>query len=223
MVPPREYNAVVKTINDLGWRATTHAVGDAAIDKVLDAYEAANAEHPIAGQRWAMEHLFVSRPEQLARMKRLDLVLAVQDDLYLAARFEKLSRDGAGEPEYTPVKTYLDKGFLVVGGTDSPVVHIDKNFELYHFLTRDTISDGIYGANERVTSREDLLRMVTINYAKLTGEADIQKAIECDKFADFAVLSDDFLTVAEKKNPGDAGDADLYVGGREVFRDPAMQ
>ena len=30
----------------------------------------------IAGKRWAIEHLFVSRPEQLARMKRLDLVLA---------------------------------------------------------------------------------------------------------------------------------------------------
>ena len=30
VVPPADYTAVVKTINDLGWRATTHAVGDAA-------------------------------------------------------------------------------------------------------------------------------------------------------------------------------------------------
>ena len=39
-------------------RATTHAVGDAAIDQVLDAYEAADAEHPIAGKRWAMLSFF---------------------------------------------------------------------------------------------------------------------------------------------------------------------
>jgi predicted amidohydrolase YtcJ len=47
VVPPAEYTAVVKTINELGWRATTHAVGDAAIDQVLDAYEAADAEYPM--------------------------------------------------------------------------------------------------------------------------------------------------------------------------------
>ena len=124
--------------------------------------------------------------------------------------------------QITPVKTYLDEGFLVVGGTNSPVVPFNPFFELYHFLTRDTISDGIYGANERVTSREDLLRMITINYAKLTGEADIKGSIESGKLADFAVLSDDFLTVAENKIP--AMRAMLtYVGGREVFRDPAMQ
>ena len=222
VVPPREYNAVVKTINDLGWRATTHAVGDAAIDQVLDAYEAANAEHAIAGKRWAIEHLFVSRPEQLARMKRLDLILAVQDHLYLAAPALKNYLGMARASQITPVKTYLDEGFLVVGGTDSPVVPFNPFFEFYHFLTRDTISDGIYGANERVTSREDLLRMITINYAKLTGEADIKGSIESGKLADFAVLSDDFLTVAENKIP--AMRAMLtYVGGREVFRDPAMQ
>jgi predicted amidohydrolase YtcJ len=222
VVPPREYEAVVKTINDLGWRATTHAVGDAAIDQVLDAYEAANAEHGIAGKRWAIEHLFVSRPEQLARMKRLDLVLAVQDHLYLAAPALKNYLGMARASQITPVKTYLDEGFLVVGGTDSPVVPFNPFFELYHFLTRDTISDGIYGANERVTSREDLLRMITINYAKLTGEADIKGSIESGKLADFAVLSDDFLTAAENKIP--AMRAMLtYVGGREVFRDPAMQ
>ena len=222
VVPPANFNAVVKTINDLGWRATTHAVGDAAIDEVLDAYEAANAEHPIAGKRWTIEHAFVSRPEQLTRMKNLDLILSVQDHLYLAAPALKnyLGIDRASQ--VTPVKTYLDAGFLVVGGTDSPVVPFNPFFEFYHFLTRDTITDGVYGANEAVRSREDLLRMITINYAKLTGEADIKGSIEPGKLADFAVLSDDLLTVAEAKIP--AMKAMLtYVGGREVFRDPGMR
>ena len=39
----------------------------------LAAYEAANAEHSLAGKRWAIEHLFVSRPDQLERIKKLDL------------------------------------------------------------------------------------------------------------------------------------------------------
>jgi predicted amidohydrolase YtcJ len=222
VVPPKEFTAVVKTINDLGWRATTHAVGDAAIDEVLDAYEAANAEHPIVGKRWAIEHLFVSRPEQLERMKKLDLILSVQDHLYLAAPALKKYLGAARASQITPVKSYLDAGFLVVGGTDSPVVPFNPFFEYYHFLTRDTITDGVYGTNEAVMSREDLLRMITINYAKLTGEANIKGAIEPGKLADFAVLSGDLLTVPAAKIPT-MRSLLTYVGGREVFRDAAMK
>jgi len=222
VVPPAAYNAVVKTINDLGWRATTHAVGDAAIDQVLDAYEAADAEHPIAGKRWAIEHLFVSRPAQLKRMKKLDLVLSVQDHLYLAAPALKNYLGAARASQITPVKSYLDAGFLVAGGTDSPVVPFNPFFAYYHFLTRDTITDGIYGANEAVTSREHLLRMITINYAKLTGEADIKGSIEPGKLADFAILSEDLLTVEAAKIPTMRALL-TYVGGREVYRDQAMR
>jgi predicted amidohydrolase YtcJ len=217
VVPPKEYNAVVKAINALGWRATTHAVGDAALDEVLDAYEAANAEQPILGKRWAIEHLFVSRPEQLARMKKLDLILSVQDHLYLAAPALKKYLGAARASQITPVKSYLDAGVLVVGGTDSPVVPFNPFFAYYHFLTRDTITDGVYGANEAVMSREDLLRMITINYAKLTGEADIKGSIEPGKLADFAVLSEDLLTVEAAKIQGMRALL-TYVGGREVYR-----
>ena len=222
VVSPKEFTAVVETINALGWRATTHAVGDAAIDEVLDAYEAANAEHPIVGKRWAIEHLFVSRPEQLARMKKLDLILSVQDHLYLAAPALKKYLGVARASQITPVKSYLDAGFLVVGGTDSPVVPFNPFFEFYHFLTRDTITDGVYGTNEAVMSRDDLLRMITINYAKLTGEASIKGAIEPGKLADFAVLSEDLLTVPAAKIPA-MRSLLTFVGGREVFRDAAMK
>ena len=122
----------------------------------------------------------------------------------------------------TPVKTYLDQGFLVVGGTDSPVVPVNPFWQFYHFLTRDTITDGIYGENERVTSRVDLLRMITINYARLTGEVDIKGSIEAGKLADFVVLSDDILSVAERNIPHMKALA-TYVSGKEVYRDPSYQ
>ena len=201
---------------------TTHAVGDAALDQVLDAYEAANAERPIAGRRWAIEHLFVSRPDQLARLKRLDVALSVQHHLYLAAPSLKKYLGPERASLITPVRTYLDNGFLVVGGTDAPVVPFNPFWAFYHFLTRNTISDGVYGESERVPSRVELLRMITINYARLTGEADIKGSIEPGKLADFAVLSDDLLTVPEQKIPQVKALA-TYVGGREVYRDPSYR
>src|SRR5437016_6192204 len=221
-VPPQPYTAIVQMLNEGGWRVTTHAVGDAALDQVLDAYEAANAERPIAGRRWSVEHLFVSRPDQIARLKKLDVVLSVQDHLYLAAPSLKKYLGPERASQITPVKTYLEQEFLVVGGTDSPVVPVNPFWQLYHFLTRDTISDGVYGENERVISRVELLRMITINYAKLTGEADIKGSIEPGKLADFVVLSDDILSVAERSIPNMKALA-TYVGGKEIYRDPSYR
>jgi predicted amidohydrolase YtcJ len=43
------YTDVVKELNRLGWRVATHAVGDAAIDEVLSAYEAADAGNRLRG------------------------------------------------------------------------------------------------------------------------------------------------------------------------------
>ena len=64
---------MVTGLNDRGWRVATHAVGDAAIDLVLDTYEKAHAAKPIAGRRWSIEHAFIGRPDHLPRIKALGL------------------------------------------------------------------------------------------------------------------------------------------------------
>ncbi len=222
VVPPDNFTAVIKEVNKLGWRATTHSVGDAALEEVLNAYEAANAERSLKGRRWAVEHAFIARPDQVARMKKLGLILSVQDHLYLAAPAMTKYWGRARAERVTPVKTYLDNGFLVVGGTDSSVVPFNPFWEIYHFHTRDTISDGVYGANEAVKSRTTLLRMITINYAKLIGEEKTKGSIEPGKLADFAILSQDLLKVPAKDIPATKALA-TYVGGKEVYRDPAWR
>lgn len=219
LVPAAKFAEVVKEINRMGWRAATHAVGDAALDEVLDAYEAANAEHSIAGKRWAVEHAFVTRPDQLARLKKLDVILSVQDHLYLAAPTLKNYWGMKRAAEVTPVRTYLNNGLLLIGGTDSPVVPFNPFWELYHFHTRDTMTDGVYGAEQAVSSRDLLLRMITSNYSKAVGE-DMLGSIEPDKVADFAILSEDLLTVAAKEMLRIKAVA-TYVGGKEVYPEPA--
>jgi len=93
---------------------------------------------------------------------------------------------------------------------------------MYHFLTRDTISDGVYGANQAVTSREAILRMMTINNAKLTDEEAIKGSIEAGKLADFAVLSADYMTIpaADVQNLKAMA---TYVGGNLVYNDPQFK
>lgn len=219
-VPQDRYTAVVRELNRQGWRVASHAVGDAAVDQVLEAYAAADRDQSIRGKRWSIEHFFVARPEQFPRARALDLVISAQNHLYLAGPSLVKYWGRTRAQQVTPVRTFLDQGFIVAGGTDSPVIPYSPFWAMYHFISRETISDGVYGANQRV-SREEALRMFTINNAKLTFEENIKGSIEPGKLADLVIVSGDFLTVPEKQieNLKALG---TMVGGRFVYSDPAL-
>ena len=212
------YTDVVKELNRLGWRVATHAVGDAAIDEVIAAYEAANAEKPIAGRRWALEHGFIAQPDQIARLKKLDLVVSAQDHLYLAGPSLVNYWGPARAARTTPMRAFLDAGFVVAGGTDSAVVPYPPLWVIYHFVTRDTISGGVLGADQKITRRE-ALQVETINNAYLTVEEKLKGSIEPGKLADLVVLPENILTCADK-NIERMTVSLTMVGGTVVYRRP---
>ena len=208
------FTEIVRLLNQRGWRVATHAVGDAAIDLVLDAYERANAQSPIAGRRWSIEHAFIGRRDHLPRMKSLGLALALQNHLYLAGPSLVRYWGAARAALTTPVRMYLDAELPVSSGTDAPVVPYPPLWTLYHFVTRDTISGGVLGPDQRVT-RAEALRMATMGNAWLMMEEAEKGSIEKGKLADLVVLSDDPLTCPEPRLR-DATVLLTIVGGRVV-------
>jgi len=206
--------ALVRDLNRLDWRVATHAVGDAAIDLVLNAYEKANAERSIVNRRWSIEHAFIGRPDHLPRMKALGAAISAQNHLYLAGpslvQYWGTTRAGIT----TPAKMYLDAGLQVSSGTDAPVVPYPPLWTIYHFVTRDTITGGVLGADQRV-SRQQALRMATINNAWLNMEERTKGSIEPDKLADLVILNEDPLTCPEPRLR-DAKVLATIVGGKVV-------
>lgn len=208
------YLSTVSALNDRGWRVATHAVGDAAIDLVLDAYEAANRQRSIVGRRWSIEHAFIGRPDHLPRMQALGVALAVQNHLYLAGPSLVQYWGAERAALTTPVKRYLDAGLPVSSGTDAPVVPYPPLWTLYHFVTRDTIAGGVLGPDQRI-SREQALRLATTGNAWLTFEEHEKGSIEVGKFADLVLLSEDPMTCPEPR----LRDAEVLLtmaGGRIV-------
>ena len=193
-------------------------VGDAAIDEVIAAYEAANAEKSITGRRWTLEHGFIAQPDQFARMKKLDLVISAQDHLYLAGPSLVNYWGPARAARTTPMRAFIDQGFVVAGGTDSAVVPYPPLWVIYHFVTRDTISGGVLGADQKIT-RKEALQVETINNAYMTFEERIKGSIEPGKLADLVVLPEDILTCAEK-HIEQMQVVMTMVGGTVVYRRP---
>ena len=209
------FHEIVRALNREGWRIGTHAVGDAAIDLVLDAYESANEESSIVGKRWTIEHGFIPRPDQFPRMSKLGVHITAQHHLYVAAP-SLIQYWGLERAQWvTPLRAYIDASIPVSLGTDTPVIPYPPLWVLYHFITRDTISAGIMGTKFKI-SREEALRAMSIGYAKLTFQEEVQGTLEPTKNADLVVLSNDILSC----EPSTIRDMDVLmtmVGGKFVF------
>ncbi len=214
-VPRERFVAVVAELNRLGWRVATHAVGDAAIDLVLDAYEQANAQHPISERRWVIEHGFLPTPDHFPRMRSLGLAVTAQNHLYLAAPSLVQYWGAERAARTTPLRTYLAEEIPVSIGTDSPVIPYNPWWVLYHFTTRGTISAGVLDSSEAVSVAE-ALSASSAGLAYLTFEEGEKGTLDPGMLADFTVLPVDPLAI-DPNTLEDVRPEVTVVGGRIVW------
>ena len=190
----------VKLCNQYDWRVGIHALGDAAIDFVLDVYEAADQESPISEKRWSIEHGYFLHPEHYDRIKKLGLVMHPQTWHFYNIRRNFVANYPEEYAQMThPYRTLLDKQIPIAGGTDENwnLEPNDQFFYMWVAITRQTLDDEIVGPEHKLT-REEALRFHTIWAAYSTFDEDLKGSLEPGKYADLVVLSDDYLTVPEE-------------------------
>jgi hypothetical protein len=217
-ITPEKFLQSVLVMQQHGWRPAIHIVGDRALDLVLDAYEAADRVSPIGPKRWVVEHIPVSQPDQMERMARLGVLVSAQIQPYLDG--PEMVRDWGKEraERAVPMREWLDHKLPVSSGTDWPARALNPFLTISYYVTRKTLDGTPLGVSEKV-SREEALRLATINNAYLTFEEATKGSIEQGKLADFLVLSDDLLTVPEEQIRS-VHPVATYVGGRRVFSTP---
>jgi predicted amidohydrolase YtcJ len=210
--------------NDLQF--TAHSQGDAAVDAMVEAYERINRDDfPVRDKRPSITHASFMSTEAIDRMKALGIVANLQPAwLYLDGT--TLLRHFGNErlAWFHPYRTLAERGVTVGGGSD----HMQKIGSLrsinpYNpFLAMwTTIVRQPKGADaplhpEQTLSREQAIRLYTINNAFLTFAETRKGSLEPGKLADFIVLDRDILTcpVNEVK---DIQVMATYLGGTRVF------
>jgi hypothetical protein len=194
-VPRPTAMAVLAAANRNDWQVAVHSVGDAAVELALDAFEAADRERPIAGRRWSLMHAVIVAPDAHDRARRLGVVVSAQQLLLYAFAPTMITCWGeARMRRASPHREWLDHGLVVAAGSD--VVPFDPLLGIWSLVTRGTLAAGVVGPEQRVT-REEALRMYTLNGAYLTFEEDMKGSIEPGKLADLVVLDGDPLTCPE--------------------------
>ena len=216
-VPTEQFKQFAALVAKHGYRLRPHAVGDAAIDEALDAFDYANSQTPITDRRWMIDHAFLLGPQHYARVKRLGLIVNSQymHNYELGALILKAwKRPLADRSE--PYRQWLQNGIMFAGGSDGPIsYYAEPLLEIYGEVTRGTQWGGRLGPDQGI-SREDAIRSVTINGAYTTFEEKVKGSIEPGKYADFVVLSADIMKIPAEQIR-DLKVLATVLGGRTVY------
>src|SRR6185503_12805708 len=157
--------------HDAGWRIATHAIGDVAIDQMLDIYESLG-EHP-RGLAHRIEHFGLPDATQLARAAAMGIIAAPQTIFIhsLGRNFRNYLPE-AFLPRTYPIRAMLDAGVRVALSSDAPVVEDDNPLVgMMAAVTRLDNTGHLIAPAQAITSAE-ALHAYTMGGAVATGDAD---------------------------------------------------
>jgi predicted amidohydrolase YtcJ len=193
------YKQSVSLANRHGWRVGTHAVGDAAVDLVLDAYAAADQDKSIKDRRFVVIHGSLMAREQIVRARQLGVRVDAQN-IFMWDKAAAVERNmgstlaNRAVPSRWLIDTLGIEG--TAAGTDNQVNILNPFVGLYIMVTRKDPTGKVYGADQALT-REEALRLYTNAGPYYTFDERNKGSIEVGKLADMVVLSADYLTVPE--------------------------
>ena len=212
------FDEMIGYANEIGMQVAVHAIGDACLDSVLDAYEKALTKHPKEDHRHGIVHCQITRADQLERMKRMNLHVYAQSifldyDIHIAE--PRVGKELA-ETSYR-WKTLLDSGLSVSNGSDAPVEFPDVMAGIQCAVTRSPLKepDNIYHSDEKFTVQE-AIDSFTIKGAEASFEEPQKGSIKTGLLADFVVLAENPFT-ANVHQIKDILISATYLGGRKVY------
>ena len=199
-----ELKKVVTLLVTKKWPFRIHATYGESIDHLMDVFEEVNAETDNGFQhiRWAIDHAETATEKQLKRIKALNGGIAIQARMAYAGEYFA-ERYGTEKAQYAPpVRQMLDMGIPVGAGTDGTRVASYNPWPALHWLiTGKTVGGLALAAKDNLLSREEALSLYTHGSAWFSQEEDVKGTLADGMYADMAVLSDDFFTVAEDQIP----------------------
>ncbi len=200
-----------------GFNIHIHAIGDLAVRTAVDAIEAARQADGVSATHDALAHIQLANPEDVARIGRDHLYLAYtyawayadpEYDMMVVPFFDRVKgsspddlhpADGYYERNAYPVKSTRDAGATLVAGSDAPVDTRDPRpfINMQMAVTRAFAGQPPLNAAQRISLR-DVIDAYTINGARYLNLDAVAGSIETGKSADFILLNQDILKLADE-------------------------
>ena len=216
-----EMNAMVEYANDHNMHVAIHAIGDACLDRVLNAVDLALQKNPRKDHRHGVVHCQISRPDQLQRIADLNMHVYAQS-IFLDYDTQIVEARVGKELASTSYswKTLMKKGVSVSNGSDCPVELPFVMGGIQCAVTRASL----HGDNpqpylpEEAFTVQEALDSYTIRSAEASFEENRKGRIAPGFLADFVILEKDPFEVPANTLKDIAIKA-TYMDGRKVYGD----
>ncbi len=200
-IQPDQLRLVVEEAARRKWQVTAHTAGEGAMDVLLDAYELVSREFPIKERRFCITHANFPSQRNLELCQRLGVCADVQPAWLWkdGATLQKVLGD-ARMRWFQPYKTWLR--YTTIGGGSDHMIKLDSLeatnpwnpwLGMWVSLERTTERGPTLTPDERLT-REQALRLYTINNAYLNHEEKEKGSLEIGKLGDLIVIDRDVLS-----------------------------
>jgi predicted amidohydrolase YtcJ len=199
-VAPDRLDDMVRTYHEAGINLHIHANGDAVIDAAIDAVDHALRRHAWLDHRHTIQHCQLTSSAQYRRMARLGMcanLFANHLWFWGDQHFEStVGPERAHRLE--AAATAKREGVRFSLHSDAPVTPLGHLHTMWCAVNRVTPKGRVLGEHERI-SAYDALKAVTVDAAYQLHLDEVAGSIEVGKYADFAVLEQNPLTVDPMK------------------------
>ncbi len=208
---------VIKFIVSNGWPFRMHASFDFTAQRILGVLEKVHKEVPIDKLRWGLEHCEGMTARTLGRLQALGGSLGLQNrmsadgEAYVAKWGKEAAEDA---PAIGRIK---QMGVPFALGTDGNRASSHNPWVGVQWLVTGKTQGGLrHAADRNLMSREEALRAYSADGAWISNEEDKKGTLSVGKWADLAVLSDDYLSMPESRI-SQLSSVLTMVGGKVVY------
>lgn len=181
-----------------GWNVAVHAIGDRAIDLVVDTFGTIHNEAPIR-RRHRIEHFALPSRQALSTVAALDIAIVPQYGFLRAMGDGFLSVLGnARADRLYPGKSLVEAGAVVAGSSDAPATPISPFVGIAAAMSRKSGSGHVLGPRECLTAAQ-AVHTYTTSAARILGHENDRGVLRPGAAADLIIVDRDvFEADAEK-------------------------
>ncbi|KAJ6593701.1 amidohydrolase family-domain-containing protein [Mycena capillaripes] len=186
-----------------GWQVNVHAIGDRANGILMDVFEASLKGVNISATRPRLEHAQIVTAADRERLGKLGVIASIQPTHAISDMWYAQDRLGPVRiKNLYAFRSLVDSGAKITLGSDFPVESPNPLTGFYAAISRLSLDgksphgDGGWFPKERLTRRE-ALRGMTIDPAYASFTESTLGSLEAGKRADFVILSQDIMTIAQ--------------------------
>jgi predicted amidohydrolase YtcJ len=178
-----------------GWQMALHAIGDAAVDLAIEAFEKAQAAWPRSDARHRIEHGGVVRDDQLGRLAALGVAMVSQPSFLFDFGDHYARQLGPDRTGWLyRGRSLLAHGIPLIGSTDRPLPGNPLR-AVQTLVDRTSLGGQVLAPEERIGVHE-ALKAFTVNAAWVLRREDRLGRVSPRHLADLTLLARNPLKVA---------------------------